>query len=74
MVTQMLTVKYTWRELTQDGLLKRIVLSYSWRNDYFDREYDSEEEAFLALNEEFKDRYENPKFVLVKLYGSEPLK
>ena len=70
----MLTVKYTWRELTQDGLLRRVVLSYSWRNDYFDREYDSEEEALLALEQEFDDRHEYPKFVLVKLYGVEPTK
>lgn len=70
----MLTIKYTWRELTQDGLLRRVVLSYSWRNDYFDREYDSEEEALLALEQEFEDRYEYPKFVLVKLYGVEPTK
>ena len=67
----MLTIKYTWRELTQDGLLKRVVRSYSWRNDYFDCEYDSEEQALLALEQEYEDTYEYPRFVLVKLYGVE---
>ena len=70
----MLTVKYTWRELSQDGLLKRIVRSYSWRNDYFDSEFYSEQEAIDAFKQEFEDRYEYPKFVLVKLYGTESTK
>lgn len=68
----MLTVKYTWRELTQNGLLKRIHLRYSYREEYFDNEYDSEEQALKAFEQEFKNEYECPTFVLVKLYGNDP--
>lgn len=68
----MLIVKYTWRELTQNGLLKRIYLRFSYREEYFDDEYDSEEQALLAFEQEFKDGYESPSFVLVKLYGNDP--
>ena len=71
----MITVKYTWRELTHNGVLKKITIpSQTHIYRYFDDEYDSEDQAILALEQEFKDSYEYPKFVLVKLYGVESTK
>ena len=76
-----LRVKYYWRELTEDGLLKPF-RSDPWSTSYFGGYgYDTEEEALEAFESAFCKRndvfymgrgdgfYMSAQYVIVKCYG-----
>lgn len=69
-----LAVKYTWRQLTEEGLLIKIKTQEGYGSiSFFDTLYNSEEDAINDLVEEFnissKPVYISPSFVIVKVYG-----
>jgi hypothetical protein len=68
-----IVVKYTWRELTNEGLMPIQYTGYSFRGYgtlLFDDVYDSEEDAISDFLDHFKNnKYIHPQYVLIKVYG-----
>ena len=69
----MITVKYYWRKLTDDGLIVEFKANYYDRHCFGEYGYDTEEEALKAFSDRFDiggpNSWTENKFLLVKLYG-----
>lgn len=64
----MITKRYYWRELTEDGLLKLVKSPYT-HSTVGKYGYDTEEEAIRDFDVIFKGMYKSTDYMLVKLYG-----
>ena len=68
----MITKRYYWRELTDEGLLKPFYLD-SWDYTPFGLHgYNTKSEARADFEKAFEDRSRQDQYVLITCYGSDP--